>query len=274
LRAYKLFTLILSISLFFPSDMNLGRNNDPKVPSDISSLNLAYRKAIWSTLSIPGQRFMSKFLFPISSISYMNADNAIALTIDDGFCGIDNPDGCMINEVRELFKKYNAKATFFITGSHCTNVTKSEVLLLLNDGHELANHNMYDYAYDKHNAEEFSKDLDKTDEIISSFTSVKTKWYRAPHAKLSDTMQLVLEERSLIHVISDSFANDTAIPDSEWISEFILKHVQPGSIIVIHMPERGVREWLYEAMELTLIGLKNKNLEVLNLTQLEALQIN
>ena len=123
-------------------------------------------------------------------------------------------------------------------------------------------------------AEEFSKDLDNTDEIISSFTNVKTKWYRAPHAKLSDTMQLVLEERNLIHVISDSFANDTAIPDSKWISEFILKHVQPGSIIVIHMPERGVREWLYEAMELTLIGLKNKDLEVLNLTQLEALQIN
>ena len=110
--------------------------------------------------------------------------------------------------------------------------------------------------------------------ILREYTEYIPKWYRAPHAKISANMKKVLHDNNLVHVISDSFANDTAIPDSEWIAEFILNNVQEGSIIVIHMPERGVREWLYEAMEMTLIGLKNKNLEVLNLTQLEALQIN
>ena len=32
------------------------------------------------------------------------------------------------------------------------------------------------------------------------------------------------------------------------------------------MPERGVREWLYEALELTLIGLKNKELKAVTLS--------
>ena len=34
------------------------------------------------------------------------------------------------------------------------------------------------------------------------------------------------------------------------------------------MPEKGVREWNYEAIKLTLIGLKEKNLKVLNLTEM------
>ena len=33
------------------------------------------------------------------------------------------------------------------------------------------------------------------------------------------------------------------------------------------MPEKGVREWNYEAIKLALIGLKEKNLKVLNNSQ-------
>ena len=38
------------------------------------------------------------------------------------------------------------------------------------------------------------------------------------------------------------------------------------------MPEKGVREWNYEAMELTLKGLKDKGLRVLNLTEMKILE--
>lgn len=273
MNLYKIVLIVpIVISLLSAGKIELGRDNDPKTTDDINSLTLLYRKAIWSTLSLPGQRFMSGLIFDNLSISHMNTNNSVAFTIDDGFCGIDNPNGCMINEVRELFKRYDAKATFFITGSHCKYTSKEEVKLLLNDGHELANHSMYDYPYNEYSAEDFQNDLDETNDIISQYTNIKTKWYRAPHAKISANMKKVLHDNNLVHVISDSFANDTAIPDSKWIAKFILNNVQEGSIIVIHMPERGVREWLYEAMELTLIGLKDMNLNALTLTELEALE--
>ena len=38
------------------------------------------------------------------------------------------------------------------------------------------------------------------------------------------------------------------------------------------MPEKGVREWTYKAMELTLQGLKDKNLSILNLSQINELE--
>ena len=37
------------------------------------------------------------------------------------------------------------------------------------------------------------------------------------------------------------------------------------------MPEKGVREWNYEAIELTLKGLKEKNLKILNLSEISKL---
>ena len=81
-------------------------------------------------------------------------------------------------------------------------------------------------------------------------------------------MQNVLDDNNMTHVVCDAFANDTAIPDPKWISKFILNRTKPGSIILIHMPEQGVREWNYEAMRLTLQGLKDRNIKVVTLTEL------
>ena len=81
-------------------------------------------------------------------------------------------------------------------------------------------------------------------------------------------MQEVLDANGYTNVMCDAFANDTAIPDAEWISKSILDQVKPGSIVLIHMPEKGVREWNYEAMRLTLQGLKDRNIKVVTLTEL------
>ena len=107
-------------------------------------------------------------------------------------------------------------------------------------------------------------------------SSVKniSKWYRAPFGKLTNDMQIVLEKNNLVHVIPDAFAHDTYIPDPSWISNYILRKVKPGSIILIHMPEKNLREWNMKSLELTLKGLKDLNLKILNLTQMETREKN
>ena len=249
--------------------MKLGRNSDPKIIQDISKTKLWFNKRIWEFLTIPGLRNWTYFLYPKETISYIQTDEKIvAFTIDDGFCGLDNPDGCMINDVRLLFERYNSKATFFTTGSHCQNASKSEVLDLLNDGHELANHGMYDTPYNNFSKKDFENDLDQTNAILKKYTNNIPSYYRAPHAKYSKIMDIVIKERGLTHVVCDAFATDTSTPDPEWISNYIIKKTKPGSIILIHMPEKGVREWNLKAMELTLMWLKENNYKVVTLTEL------
>ena len=247
----------------------LGRDKDPRVISDINRISLFIRKIAWILLTAPSLRIMTKLIYPKSTISHFNRDGAVAFTIDDGFCGVDNPGGCMLKDVLRLLKFCNAHATFFITGSHCNHTSRHDVGALLDDGHELANHNMMDWPYTSYSAIEFALDIDTTEKILLQYRKIDSLWYRAPFGRINKVMQKVINERKMRHVVCDAFANDTAIPDATWISQYILKRIKTGSVILIHMPEKGVREWNLEAMRLTLDGLRKRNLKVVNLTELQ-----
>ena len=249
----------------------LGRANDPRKKSDISPINLFFRKCTWTIFTSPGMRFLIKSIYPKSTISNFDIEGSVALTIDDGFCGLDNPNGCMLNEVRELLKTYNANATFFTVGSHCKNVSIKEVNKLISDGNEIANHNMMDWSYKYYSENDFEYDLLLTKKILSKYNQLYSNWYRAPFGNLTDNIQTIIEKHKLMHVLPDVFAHDTYIPDPDWIASYILKRVKHGSIILIHMPERNVREWNYQVLELVLKGLKKKQMRVLNLTDITQL---
>ena len=169
MKKFLLSLVILSSSITYcidDLDRELGRDKDPKTVSDLSKFKLFTKKAIWETLSLPGMRFMGNIIFPKSTISYLKIkDKVVAFTIDDGFCGKNNPEGDMTDEIRELFKKYNAKATFFTSGGHCEHTSYESIKKLLEDGHELANHGMYDFPYNKHSKIEFEEDFDSSDSV-------------------------------------------------------------------------------------------------------------
>lgn len=250
----------------------LGRENDPKLSTDITKFELFTRKLGWTLITLPSLRFLMDILYPHPTISHFKVNNAVALTIDDGFCGIDNNKGCMLEEVRELLKSYNANATFFVVGSHCNNNSIEEINNLINDGNEIANHNMMDWTYKNYSTYDFEFDLLLTKSILSKYKQEYSFWYRAPFGELSENMQSVIQKHNLIHTLPDVFAHDTYIPDPNWISKFILRKVKPGSIILIHMPERGVREWNYKALELTLKGLQKMNLDILTLSEMKIIE--
>ena len=276
MKTYKphlLFLLLASLLLSDSNKIELGRDSDPRTVNDISKFKLLYKKTFWSSISILGPRNISKLAYP-KAITHMKAVNAVAFTIDDGFCGVDNPNGDMLEDVRQLLDKYNAHATFFVTGSHTYHSDPDDIENLLIDGHELANHNMYDMPYNKLSKSEFHDDLNYTNSILKKYTDDISSWYRPPHAKISKNMYEIIDKNDLKFVLGDVFANDTAIPDPYWIAKYILNKVKPGSIIIIHMPEKGVREWNYKAMDLILDGLSKKGLDILTLSELDSLKSN
>ena len=250
--------------------LQLGRDKDPRTREELSSVALCLRKSVWTLLSLPGLRFMTSLVYSKETTAYTEVKGAVAFTIDDGFCGLDNPDGCMLEEVRALFKEHDAQATFFVAGSHCEHTSAEDVAALLADGHELANHNMRDHPYVSFTREDFAADLDETDAVLRRYRSEAPPWYRAPFGRMTKRMQAELNARGMKHVVCDAFANDTATPDPDWIAHTVLSQCQEGSIALIHMPERGCREWNLEAMRLTLSGLRERGLEVVTLTELFA----
>lgn len=247
----------------------LGREKDPRTPTDLSPLSLWRRKVGWRLITLPGLRLLTRLIYPRSTRAWCAVDGAVAFTIDDGFCGLDNPGGCMLEEVRALFKQHGARATFFVAGSHCQNTSEQAVRSLLADGHELANHGMRDHPYTSYSAEDFAADLEQTEVVLARYRRDAPPWYRAPFGRLNRRMQAVLDARGMTHVVCDAFANDTAIPDPQWIARRVLAQTRPGSVLLIHMPERGCREWNLEAMRVSLEGLAARGLEVVTFSELE-----
>jgi len=99
-----------------------------------------------------------------------------------------------------------------------------------------------------------------------------TRWFRAPHADMSPEMQRVLIRHGFTNVLCDCFANDTLIADSAFIAETLLSLVDPdgGSMLIIHVPERGFREHNLDAIRALLLGLQERNMRVLTVSDLHA----
>ena len=174
----------------------------------------------------------------------------------------------MLPEVLDLMAQHQAKATFFVTAEHMEGVTPSMVERLLADGHELANHCTQDRAYDHEPRARFLADLEATNQLLTRLGSPSPRWFRAPMGKVSQTMLEVLEDRGMEHVMLDCYGQDTEIPDGQFIAEILLRHLRSGSIFLIHMPERGMREWNFDAMERCLSGLSSRGLRAVTVSTL------
>ena len=55
---------------------------------------------------------------------------------------------------------------------------KGSVLIprLLKDGHEISNHNMSDWKYNKYSSEDFEYDLLRTKKVLSHYRKSPSKW--------------------------------------------------------------------------------------------------
>ena len=58
----------------------LGRDKDPRVPSDINRISLWFRKITWILLTAPSLRIMTKLIYSKSTISQKAPTQSLAST--------------------------------------------------------------------------------------------------------------------------------------------------------------------------------------------------
>jgi len=223
---------------------------------------------------------------------YPGVKGRVALTIDDAPChqpACENKS--MLSEVRDLLAEFNARATFFL----CTDYVPGhelDLITLLRDGHEVANHCGADRSYSGDSEEDFEAAFLKSEAICEDLrhaAAAKTpssrqegsgtdepavlgraRWFRAPHADMGPSMQQVINRHGFTNVLCDSFANDTVIIDSAFIASTLLSLIDGdgGSIIVVHTPEYGFRQHNFDALRMLLIGLRKQGLRAVTVSDL------
>eukprot|EP00537_Pseudo-nitzschia_pungens_P005752 CAMPEP_0172377236 /NCGR_PEP_ID=MMETSP1060-20121228/68799_1 /TAXON_ID=37318 /ORGANISM="Pseudo-nitzschia pungens, Strain cf. cingulata" /LENGTH=731 /DNA_ID=CAMNT_0013104913 /DNA_START=31 /DNA_END=2224 /DNA_ORIENTATION=+ len=225
----------------------------------------------------------------------------VALTIDDVPCRFDDRNLSRLADVLDLLDRYDARATFMVISSFLSPSHEPDMIRLLREGHELANHGVRDEAMDKMatsievflealdecnhkiedlqrkamNASDTNRDIDIDTNTDTNKQSppetIGVRWFRAPHGRFTTTMEEGLARREMYNVMCSAYAACPVIEDGPWLAETLSQQIRNGSIALIHMPEKcGFREYCFEALELLLETLCNKkNFKVVTVGELE-----
>lgn len=156
------------------------------------------------------------------------------------------------------------------------NGHEDDMIQLLKQGHEIANHGMLDRPYHEDTPDEFARTVDECNTIICNLQQKAgvpegVRWFRAPHGKYTKEMESVLVERNMTNTMCDTYAACPIVQDGEWIGRFLATKARHGSIILVHMPELGVREWCLAGLQRLLEGLEAKGFKAVTVSELDAL---
>ena len=156
----------------------------------------------------------------------------IALTIDDA-------PSQFTQEIVDLLKEHDAKATFFIIGAQVPG--REETLkYMVQNGMELANHAMHDEPSRSLSPQQLSSQLTQVESYINttytslSLTRPQNRYFRPGSGFFSKAMREQVRGMGYQMVLGSVYPHDPQIPYAGVNARHVLSMVRPGSIVVCH----------------------------------------
>jgi peptidoglycan-N-acetylglucosamine deacetylase len=182
----------------------------------------------------------------------------VALTIDDG------PDAMSTPAILDQLRRHGATATFFLVTSRVPGQF-SIMQRLVREGHQLGNHFTRDRASIGLSRQEFETDLVAAHRALSPWGH--PVWARPGSGWYTEEMIRVLREHQYRCALGSVYPLDAAIPSATWTREYVLRHVEPGAIIILHDGgERGKRT--ARVLSAVLPELRKRGYRVVTLSEL------
>lgn len=189
-------------------------------------------------------------------------DPVFALTIDDGLDPESTP------RLLEVLAEHDAKATFFVLGESLEAYPELAAQCL-DEGHELANHQMTDTPAVKLGDEKLESRLREADRLLRQIT--EPKWFRPGGGIPTERSQAVARQLGYRLALGSVFPFDSHLPSPGFVRAYVSGRAGPGEIVVVHdRGERGLRT--AAALSLALPELAQRGLKAVTLSQLVALR--
>ncbi len=188
----------------------------------------------------------------------------VALTFDDG------PTPQLTEEILTILREKGVRATFFVTGAELErNMTEGAQIVAA--GHELGNHS-YSHMRMLGCSYSFVRDeIERTDELIHRAGYSGPVHFRSPYGKRFLTLPLYLSRtgrRNIFWDVEPESYNDVAT-DADRITEHVLQHARPGSIILLHVMYAG-RAPSMRAVPRIIDGLRARGYRFVTISELLA----
>lgn len=162
---------------------------------------------------------------PIYSVE--TQEKKVAITFDAAWTNQDT------DELIEILKKHNAKATFFIVGDWAEKFPES-VKAFYEAGHAIANHSDTHKAFSKCLREEIKEEIVNCNEKLEKITGEKVTLLRAPSGDYTNESLEVTESLGMYMIQWDNDSLDyTGLTVDEIVSR-VTSRARNGSIILFH----------------------------------------
>ncbi len=191
---------------------------------------------------------------------------AVALTFDDG------PDPISTSKLLTLLSKYNAKATFFVTGNKAAMYPEL-IREIIQTGHTIGNHTFnHDTLIMLKSTKTLWNEIQSAQDVLKKY-GIQPIAFRPPAGITNPKLGSVLAKLGMYCVNFRCRAFDAGNRQIRNLSEKILHKVRPGDIILLHdvipakTKDTHLSDWLME-IERILIGIKTKDFVVLPLSKL------
>lgn len=182
----------------------------------------------------------------------------VAFTFDDG------PRVKVTEEILDILKENNAKATFFVTGFNA-NRNKNTLKRISDEGHLIGNHS-YDHPnFKKIEMSQIKQQLQKTQDIIYEVTGEKNIYFRPPYGAItSEQKKEIKENMKLTSILWDLSPQDWLKEiNEEKIVEYLIKNTKDNSIILLHDTEK-----VKNAIKIAIPLLKENGFEFVSIEEI------
>ncbi|MDJ1170916.1 polysaccharide deacetylase family protein [Roseofilum sp. BLCC_M154] len=182
----------------------------------------------------------------------------IALTFDDG------PWPKTTEQVLDILKENQIKATFFFVGQHLQQYPKI-AKKVADAGHALGNHTQHHYTQTV-DAQTAAQEIESTSELIFDITGIKTKLFRPPGGNLDTGLADYAASKGYGIMMWSADSEDYYVSTPVLIDK-VLKAVSPGGIVLLH-DGGGDRRNTVEALPQIITTLKQQGYRFVTVPEL------
>ena len=195
----------------------------------------------------------------ITQVAPSNPDKVIALTFDDG------PWPQTTQQVLEILKQQNIKATFFCIGEMVQKYPQLAKLIVA-DGQAIGNHTWHHW-YRRMNPETAANEIDSTEALLYKTTGVKTSLFRPPGGILTNGVVDYAKQNNYDVVMWSDDSVDYRRPPVSQLVNNVLREAKSGGIVLMH-DGGGNRLQTVRALPQIIDGLRKRGYRFVTVSKL------
>ncbi|MBA2628945.1 MAG: polysaccharide deacetylase family protein [Rickettsiaceae bacterium] len=188
----------------------------------------------------------------------------VALTFDDG------PSVPVTNDILDLLKEYQIKATFFILGKHA-QIYPELVQKIYQDGHELGNHSWSHERLIFKSPTFIRNEIEHTDKVIRSLGYLGPIHFRAPYGNKLLVLPWILDGMNRPHILFDVIAKDWEDYSPHIIAKLVIEQIHEGAIILLHDADgdgNADRSKTTQALKIIIENVKSRGYKFVPISEL------